>query len=71
MKKYSQRGLLFISGLLGASGAFAVPVDLTTVTAAVDFSTVIAAMLLVAAALAGVYIAWKGAKMILNAIRGG
>lgn len=70
MKKYL---LLFIAAamsLFGAS-AFAVPVDLTTVTAAVDFSTVIAALLLVAAALAGVYIAWKGAKMILIAIRGG
>lgn len=51
--------------------AYAVPVDLTTLTAAVDFSTAITAILLVAAALAGVYIAWKAAKMVLAALRGG
>lgn len=70
MKKYLLVLLFAFLSLFGLS-AFAVPVDLTSVTAAVDFSTVISAVLLVAAALAGVYIAWKGAKMILNAIRGG
>lgn len=65
-KRYYAVPLAFVS-----SSAWAVPVDLTSVTSAVDFSTVVAALLLVAAALAGVYIAWKGAKMILSAIRGG
>ena len=50
--------------------ASAAPVNLTSITAAVDFSTVTSAILLVAAALAGVYIAFKGAKMVLHAIRG-
>lgn len=72
MKKFLLVLIAAAMSLFGAS-AFAVvaPVDLTAVTAAVDFSTVISGVLLVAAALAGVYIAWKGAKMILTAIRGG
>ncbi len=45
--------------------------DLTTVTAAVDFGTVTTAVLGVAAALIVVYIAWKGAKMVIAAVRGG
>ena len=65
-KRYYAVPLALVSG-----SAFAVPVDLSSVTDAVDFSTVISSLLLVAAALAGVYIAWKGAKMILGAIRGG
>lgn len=70
MKKNLLMFIAIAMSLFGAT-AFAVPVDLTSVTSAVDFSTVISALLLVAAALAGVYIAWKGAKMILGAIRGG
>lgn len=53
-----------------AAPAFAVPVDLTTLTAAVDFSTASAAVLLVAAALIAVYIAWKAAKMVIGAVKG-
>lgn len=45
--------------------------DLSTLTAAVDFGTVTTALLGVAAALIVVYIAWKGAKMVLAAVRGG
>jgi hypothetical protein len=55
---------------LGASSANATGVDLTSLTSAVDFSTVIPALLLVAAALAAVYVAWKGAKMVLAALQG-
>lgn len=51
--------------------AYAVGPDLTTVTAAVDFGTVTTAVLGVAAALIVVYIAWKGAKMVISAVRGG
>lgn len=64
-------GTAVVASVVAPKEAMAVPVDLTAVTSAVDFSTVITALLLVAAALAGVYIAWKGAKMILSAIRGG
>lgn len=45
--------------------------DLSVVMAAVDFSTVVEAVLYVAAALMYVYVAWKGGKMLLAAVRGG
>lgn len=51
--------------------AMAAPPDLTSLTTAVDFSTVTTAVLAVAAALIVVYIAWKGAKMVISAVRGG
>lgn len=53
------------------AAAFAAPVDLSDLTTAVDFSTTTTAVLGVAAALIGVYIAWKAAKMVLSAVRGG
>lgn len=62
--------LAFAFSMLGMP-AFAAGPDLTSLTSQVDFSTVIVALLAVAAALAGVYIAWKGAKMVLAALRGG
>lgn len=43
--------------------------DLTTVTAAVDFGTVVVAILFSFAALIVVYIAWKGARMVLAVFR--
>ena len=55
-------------GMLVAGSAHAGQYD--SLTAAVSFTDVIAALMLVAAALAGVYIAWKGASLILNALRG-
>lgn len=58
--------------LLGIAGpALADPVDFSSLTSSVDFSSVIVALMAVAAALMLVYIAWKGAKMILAAVRGG
>lgn len=50
--------------------AFATGPDLTSLTTAVDFGTVTTALLGVAAAIIGVYIAWKGAKMVLHAVKG-
>lgn len=44
--------------------------DLTTLTAAVDFGTVTTAILGVGAAIIVVYIAWKGAKMVIGAVKG-
>lgn len=50
--------------------AFAAGPDLSTLTTAVDFGTVTTALLGVAAAIIVVYIAWKGAKMVLHAVKG-
>jgi len=44
--------------------------DLTALTAEIDFAGVTTAVLAVAVALAGVYITWKAASMVLRAIRG-
>ncbi|KAF0162995.1 MAG: hypothetical protein FD157_3513 [Rhodocyclaceae bacterium] len=44
--------------------------DLSIVTAAVDFGTVTTAILGVVTAIIVVYIAWKGAKMVLLAVGG-
>lgn len=70
MKRFISMLFVAMLGLFSGS-VFAVPVDLTSLTASVDFSTTITAILLVAAALAGVYIAWKAAKMVLGALKGG
>ncbi len=58
-------------GAITPVDSYAAGPDLTTVTAAVDFGTVTTAVLGVAAALIVVYIAWKGAKMVIAAVRGG
>ena len=53
-----------------APAAFAVPVDLTTLMTAVDFSTATTAILAVCAAMIVVYIAFKAAKMVIGAVKG-
>lgn len=72
MQKQTLRNRI-IGGVLAASSlpALAVGPDLSTVTTAVDFGTVTTAILGVAATLIVVYIAWKGAKMVISAVRGG
>jgi len=72
MQKKSLRNRV-VAGLVAASSlpALAAGPDLSTVTTAVDFGTVTTAVLGVAAALIVVYIAWKGAKMVISAVRGG
>ncbi len=50
--------------------ALAAGPDLTTLTTAVDFGTVTTAILGVGAAIIVVYLAWKGAKMVIAAVRG-
>lgn len=61
-----------VASALGLSEpAHAAGPDLTTLTTAVDFGTVTTAVLGVAASLIVVYIAWKGAKMVIAAVRGG
>lgn len=70
MKKLFIRAGIPAAGLLVAGSANAVPVDLTSLTTAVDFSTTTTAVLGVAAAAIVVYIAWKAAKMVVGAVRG-
>ena len=65
------KAIPLVASFVMVESAFAVPVDLTSLTTAVDFSTTTAGVLGVAAALIVVYIAWKAAKMILGAVRGG
>lgn len=71
MKQWFLGALTFGLSMLGISSAHAAGPDLTALTTAVDFGTVTTAVLGVAAALIVVYIAWKGAKMVLAAVRGG
>ena len=64
----------YIAGLLASFlsfSAFALPVDLTPLTAAVDFSSVTTAVLAIAALLMAVYVAIKGVKIVINMVRGG
>lgn len=51
--------------------ALAAGPDLTSLTSAIDFGTVTTAILAVGASLIVVYIAWKGVKMLVTAVRGG
>jgi hypothetical protein len=66
-----------VVGLLATVAAvFSVPVfaagpDFSALTDSVDFGTVVTAILAIAASLIVVYIAWKGAKMVMNAVKGG
>lgn len=64
-------GLLFSALSMFGVSAHAAPVDLTSLTTAVDFSTTTTAILAVAAGLIVVYIAWKAASMVLSAVRRG
>lgn len=59
-------------GLIGASAHAADPtaIDYSILTNQVSFTSVSLALLGVAGSIAVVYITWKGAKMILGAIRG-
>lgn len=72
MKMFKGLKKLVLTGvsLLAAGSAMAVPVDLTALTAAVDFSTATAAILVVAGALIVVYIAIKAAKFVIGMVRG-
>lgn len=65
---------LFLAGLTGLLSMFfgvahAAGPDLSSLTSSIDFSTVVVAILAVASALAVVYIAWKGAGMVIAALR--
>lgn len=67
----------YVVGLLASAlswfgiSAYAAGPDMTSLTTAIDFGTVTTAVLGAAAALIVVYIAWKGAKMVIAAVKGG
>ena len=65
--KLIQMLLVTVLSFLAASAHAAAPA-FTDLTAAVDFSTAIAAVLGIFAALAGFAIVWKGGKKILAAL---
>lgn len=70
MKKLIQEVSLFLFLLLGLiSPVFAVGPDFSSLTGAVDFSTVGTAILAIAALLAVPLVIRKGAKMVLAAIK--
>ena len=57
------------SSAVASVGAFAAAPDFTTLTGAVDFSTVGAAILAIAALLAVPLVIRKGSRMVLGAIK--
>lgn len=68
MKMLKKLGLVSVSA--APLSSFAAGPDLSTITAAVDFGTVTTALLGVGAAIIVVYISWKGAKMVIGAVKG-
>jgi len=65
------RSLIACGGLTLAGSCFAVGADFSSLTAAVDFGTAIAALLLVMAGLAGVYIVWTGGSLVIGKLKAG
>lgn len=71
MLKKIGKTVVALSPAASLAPVYAAGPDMTTLTTAVDFGTVTTAILGVAASLIVVYIAWKGAKMVLAAVKGG
>ncbi len=69
MKKYLLALIASLMLFIGTN-AFAVGPDFSTITSSVDFSTVVTGVMAVAVALVGVYIAVRGARMLLSFVRG-
>lgn len=68
MPKSIQRGLIAAGVLAAASAANAAATDYSSLTAAVDFSSVGTAVLAIAALLATALVVKKGARMVLSMI---
>lgn len=68
--KRTRESLVALPLTVAAGSALAAGPDLSTITGAVDFGTVTTALLGVGAAIIVVYIAWKGAKMVISAVKG-
>ena len=69
MKFLKKSAVVIVASLISAV-TFAAGPDLTPLTSTVDFGTVITAVLAIAGLLAGVYVAIRGAKVVISMIRG-
>ena len=70
LKKLFAVVLAAVAGLF-ASSAFAVaPTTIGELTTAISFADVGLGILAVAALMIGVYVIWKGAKMVIHAVKG-
>ncbi|AOR68338.1 hypothetical protein BBJ41_12845 [Burkholderia stabilis] len=58
------------SALVANAQAATTPVDVTPITSAVDFGSVVVGIMSVASVMVGVYVAWRAAKFALRAVRG-
>jgi hypothetical protein len=65
------KAALVLAAIVMASVASAAGPDLSPLTSVVDFSTVVTALLAISGLLAGVYVAIRGAKIVLSMIKGG
>ena len=72
-KRFSRLALgvvgLSAAAISGTASAAGTGIDYTTLTTSVDFTTAITAVMTVFAALATVYVAMKGGRLVLRAIR--
>jgi Inovirus Coat protein B len=68
MNKFSK--LALVAPLAVAGSAFAAGPDITSLTSAVDFGTVTAGVLSVGALAVGLYLAIKGAKIVIRMVKG-
>lgn len=59
-----------IAGTMGAGSAFATAPDYSSLTAAVDWSSVSTSLLAVGVAIIGVMVVFKGIKLITRAVKG-
>lgn len=72
LKSAGIRAVVAVGGIAAAPFALAqtTPPDFSTLTSSIDFSTVITGVMAVAAVMVGVYVAIKGAKIVLQMVRG-
>lgn len=71
MNKNIQRGLALVGAIAISGSALAAGgPDLTPLTSAVDMGTTITAILAIAATLAGLFVAIRGAKTVIGMIKG-
>lgn len=68
LAKY-KRALVIAAGVVSATPSFAAGPDFSTLTAAVDFSTVQTAIMGVFATIAGIYVIIRGGGLVLSKIR--
>jgi Inovirus Coat protein B len=71
MKQFTFKRLAVLSAAAaGSTMALAAGPDLAPLTSAIDFGTVITAVLAIAGLLAAVFVAIRGAKTVLSMIKG-